>query len=249
MLGGVFGYLDKLLLHHAGNELGAFALVGMGAVFAGIIRAPITSVLIIFEMTGSYELILPLMISNMTAYALARHFQPTPIYEALLEQDEIHLPHPRGRITHALERLRVDDAMTSDLVVLRAPATVATAFEQVSRHNFSTYPVLDDEDHFIGLVSEARVRRTIAENGAQQRVGQLVHEPPHVLPDFPLVRAVLRMNEAKVRQLAVVETNDGNQLLGLLTISDILRAQATAAQDAVAIDRTVLPDYVEEEKF
>lgn len=67
MLGGAFGYFDHSLFHHGGNELGSFALVGMGAVFAGIIRAPITSVLIIFEMTGSYELILPLMISNMTS--------------------------------------------------------------------------------------------------------------------------------------------------------------------------------------
>ena len=94
MLGGIFGYLDKMILHHGGSEVGAFALVGMGAVFAGIIRAPI-SVLIIFEMTGSYDLILPLMISNMSAYALARHFRPVPIYEALLEQDGIQLPRPR----------------------------------------------------------------------------------------------------------------------------------------------------------
>jgi len=59
------------------------------AVFAGVVRAPITSVLIIFEMTGSYGLILPLMIANMSAYALARHYRPTPIYEALIEQDGI----------------------------------------------------------------------------------------------------------------------------------------------------------------
>ncbi len=136
MLGGAFGYLDRLVLHHAGGELGAFALVGMGAVFAGIVRAPITSVLIIFEMTGSYELILPLMISNMTAYAIARHFQPTPIYEALLKQDEIHLPHRGSRITHALESLRVDDAMTKDIVFLRAEATVSKALEQISECSF-----------------------------------------------------------------------------------------------------------------
>ena len=104
MLGGVFGYLDQAILHHATGEVGAFALVGMGAVFAGIIRAPITSVLIIFEMTGSYDLILPLMISNMTAYALARHVRPTPIYEALLHQDGIYLPHRRSRASHALEQ-------------------------------------------------------------------------------------------------------------------------------------------------
>jgi CIC family chloride channel protein len=93
MLGGVFGYVDKLVFHHGGTDVGAFALVGMGAVFAGIIRAPITSVLIIFEMTGSYGLILPLMISNMTAFTFARHFRPSPIYEALLHQDRIYLPH------------------------------------------------------------------------------------------------------------------------------------------------------------
>lgn len=63
----------------------------MGAVFAGIIRAPITSVLIIVEMTGGYSLILPLMIANMLAYGIARYYRPTPIYEALLEQDGVRL--------------------------------------------------------------------------------------------------------------------------------------------------------------
>ena len=75
--------------------MGAFALVGMGAVFAGIVRAPMTSVLIIFEMTGAYGLILPLMVANMIAYGLARHWRHVPIYEALLLQDGVALPHGR----------------------------------------------------------------------------------------------------------------------------------------------------------
>ena len=91
MAGGAVGALDMALLHHSADSLGAFALVGMGAVFAGIIRAPITSVLIIVEMTGGYSLILPLMIANMLAYGIARHYRPTPIYEALLEQDGVRL--------------------------------------------------------------------------------------------------------------------------------------------------------------
>src|SRR5215813_13967215 len=140
MVGGSFGFLDKALFHHAGNELGSFALVGMGAVFAGIIRAPITSVLIIFEMTGSYDLILPLMIANMTAYALARHAQPVPIYEALLLQDNIHLPH-RGRLSHALEQLRVGSAMTAKLVTITATDSVADALRNIENDQFSTYPV------------------------------------------------------------------------------------------------------------
>jgi chloride channel protein, CIC family len=91
MLGGAVGYLDVTVFHHPADSIGAFAVVGMGAVFAGIVRAPMTSILIIFEMTGGYGLVLPMMIANMSAFALARHWRHTPVYEALLEQDGIDL--------------------------------------------------------------------------------------------------------------------------------------------------------------
>jgi len=96
MLGGTVGYIDVAVFHHSSDAIGAFAVVGMGAVFAGIVRAPMTSVLIVFEMTGGYGLVLPLMIANMSAFALARHWRPVPIYEALLAQDGIYLD-PRHR--------------------------------------------------------------------------------------------------------------------------------------------------------
>jgi chloride channel protein, CIC family len=93
MLGGAVGYLDVTIFHHPADSIGAFAVVGMGAVFAGIVRAPMTSILIVFEMTGGYGLVLPLMIANMSAFALARHWRPIPVYDALLLQDGIELPH------------------------------------------------------------------------------------------------------------------------------------------------------------
>jgi CIC family chloride channel protein len=93
MLGGSVGYLDVTIFHHSTDAIGAFAVVGMGAVFAGIVRAPMTSILIVFEMTGGYGLVLPLMIANMSAFALARHWRHTPIYEALLAQDGFYLSH------------------------------------------------------------------------------------------------------------------------------------------------------------
>ncbi len=106
MLGGAVGYLDVTVFHHSADSIGAFAVVGMGAVFAGIVRAPMTSILIIFEMTGGYGLVLPLMIANMSAFALARHWRHTPIYEALLEQDGIDLEseaalHANGQHVHS----------------------------------------------------------------------------------------------------------------------------------------------------
>jgi CIC family chloride channel protein len=91
MLGGAVGYLDVTVFHHPADSIGAFAVVGMGAVFAGVVRAPMTSILIIFEMTSGYGLVLPMMIANMSAYGLARYWRRTPIYEALLEQDGIVL--------------------------------------------------------------------------------------------------------------------------------------------------------------
>jgi chloride channel protein, CIC family len=96
MLGGAVGYLDVTVFHHPTDSIGAFAVVGMGAVFAGVVRAPMTSVLIIFEMTQGYGLVLPMMIANMSAFALARHWRRTPVYDALLEQDGIFLDQPPG---------------------------------------------------------------------------------------------------------------------------------------------------------
>jgi CIC family chloride channel protein len=93
MLGGAVGYIDVTVFHHSQDAIGAFAVVGMGAVFAGIVRAPMTSILIVFEMTGGYGLVLPLMIANISAFALARYWRNVPVYEALLAQDGIHLPH------------------------------------------------------------------------------------------------------------------------------------------------------------
>jgi CIC family chloride channel protein len=244
-LGGVFGYFDHSLFHHGGNELGSFALVGMGAVFAGIIRAPITSVLIIFEMTGSYDLILPLMISNMTAYALARHIRPTPIYEALLIQDDIHLPHRDGRVSHALERLSVRDAMTRRPVTISASSTVAEAIKKVGSLEHSTYPVVDDGDRFVGMISEVRLRRLAAEGAGSDKVQKHADSRPHALAEYPLVRATVRMDKSGVRQLAIIDRKNGNKLIGLLTMSDIVRAHAQAAVEAGDPDRTMVPEFTE----
>jgi CIC family chloride channel protein len=231
MLGGVFGYIDRFALHHSSSDLGAFALVGMGAVFAGIIRAPITSVLIIFEMTGSYGLILPLMISNMTAFALARHFRPMPIYEALLHQDRIYLPHRGARVSHALEQLRVGNAMTKDPVAISATASITEALHQVENDDFSTYPVVANGHRFIGFVTEARLRRIAAEGGQDQSVAAVVERSAQTQPGDTLVHAVVTMERSGARQLGVIDPSDGNRLIGLLTMSDIVRAHARAVID------------------
>ncbi|MBI4751163.1 MAG: chloride channel protein [Acidobacteria bacterium] len=242
MVGGVIGYLDVGLFHHSSAEIGAFALVGMGAVFAGIIRAPITSVLIIFEMTGSYELVLPLMIANMIAYRLARKWRPTPIYEALLEQDNIFLPHPSGKVTHALEQIGVGDAMTTDLITIPADMALPEALEVMSPYDFATFPVVGTQREYLGLVSRARVRRNLALNQGKQTIADIVERVPTVFPDYALVRAVVIMNSSQIRHLAVVDREDERRLLGMITMSDVVREQAVVALDLGVTGKSFTPE-------
>jgi len=226
MLGGIVGFADVELLNHPASEIGAFALVGMGAAFAGIIRAPITSVLIIFEMTGSYGLILPLMIANMTAYGLARHFRPVPIYEALLEQDNIHLPNQTKGTAHALEQIKVSEAMQTNVITLDADLTIAEAVELIQKFEFTTFPVIDKNRNCVGSVSEMRLRRTMAKNGGKTIVRSIMDKCHSLYPDHLLRRAVVRMNQAGVRQLSVIERGETRKFLGIVTMSDIVRVQA-----------------------
>ena len=91
MLGGTVGILAQYIAPFPIAEPGAYALVGMGALFAGIIRAPLTSVFMIFEITQDYQILVPLMVANMLSLAISRRYQPEPIYRALLRQDGIVL--------------------------------------------------------------------------------------------------------------------------------------------------------------
>jgi CIC family chloride channel protein len=232
MVGGAIGFLDVRLLGHPTGEIGAFALVGMGAVFAGIVRAPITSVLIIFEMTGSYGLILPLMIANMAAYAIARHWRPKSVYEALLEQDGVHLPHGGGRGAHALERIMVGEAMTADPVSLPAGISAGEGLRRIAGCDYASFPVIDADGIFLGIVGEAKLRRTCAEGEEGRPVEELAGQAPTITPDEPLVNAVLLMNQYRSGRVAVIDPGDSNHLLGLLTMADIVRAHARAVGEA-----------------
>ncbi len=227
MLGGAFGHLDGLLLGHVDVEHGAFALVGMGAVFAAVIRAPITSILIIFEMTNGYGLILPLMIANSTAYLLARRTDPRSIYEALIEQDGIRLPHKSAGMA-ALSSWRVEQAMTTaGLVVIAADIAVKDALAAL-RPGLSSFPVVDAAGRFVGIISEARLRHRVAEGaGAELVRAQLTHREV-LTGSQPLHDAVVRMNKLGVRQMAVVDADDGARLVGMFAMSDVVRAHASA---------------------
>jgi CIC family chloride channel protein len=222
MLGGAVGALAHWLLPTYTATPGAYALVGMGAVFAGIVRAPMTSVLIIFEMTQDYAVIVPLMISNLVSLFISSRLQRQPIYEALAIQDGIHLPTAETRQRHGQHQLiRV---MRTATEVLPAQLTVREALEQIRSSKFRAWPVTDRRG-VVGVISLPTLQRELAE-GAAKPIAELVDALtfPHVHGDHTLDQALDRMGAARLDVLPVVSRADIHKLEGVITLGDILDA-------------------------
>lgn len=227
MLGGVVGHADQLVFGHSHDSVGAFALVGMGAFFAAVIRAPLTSILIIFEMTGNYRLVLPLMVANTVAFVFARRWQRTPLYEALLEQDGIRLPHRVGA-TSDLRALPVSKAMTTEVVTLGATETIAEALARIGALPHASFPVVHVQGRLLGVMTLARLRRLSAEGRGQDFVGSHARVREYLVSDAPLGDALTAMNRLGVRQMAVVDHAEHGLLVGIVSMSDVMRALLSA---------------------
>ncbi len=214
-LGGAIGTLNGTWLGHTDEPVGAFALVGMGAVFAGVVRAPITSVLIIIEMTRGYSLILPLMIANMTAYVLARRFRAHSIYESLLEQDGIKIEPP---VTHTPMQRRVDGLLGDVQYVTLAPGMSANKVldlcrEPEARH---VYPVVDGDRHLLGIVTpdEVMILASSPELMHVATASDMMRPPVSIRADDEVAAAIEIMLANGLRELPV--TDESGRLLGLI---------------------------------
>jgi CIC family chloride channel protein len=159
MMGAAVGGAAHALFPGSTAGPGAYALVGMGTAFAGIVRTPLTSVFMIFEITRDYTIVVPLMISNMIAFFISQKLQKQPIYEALSDQEGVHLPAGAGRSPDG--RLQVRQAMRSAPPVIRTDLEIAVhvhpdhslslALERMGASGLNVLPV----------VSRANVRQSI----------------------------------------------------------------------------------------
>jgi len=222
MLGGTVGTVAHHLFPAYTATPGAYALVGMGAVFAGIVRAPMTSVLMIFEMTQDYAVIVPLMIANLVSLFIASRLQREPIYEALAVQDGIHLPTAETRQRHG--KRHVTRVMQTAGQLLPAEITVREALERVRWSEVRTWLVTDRRG-VVGVINLSSLEQELAE-GADRKVGELVDALvfPHVHPDQGLDLALERMGANRIEILPVVNRADVHKLEGIVTLQDVLHA-------------------------
>jgi chloride channel protein, CIC family len=229
MLGGTVGTVAHHVLPAYTATPGAYALVGMGAVFAGIVRAPMTSVLMIFEMTQDYAVIVPLMIANLVSLFIASRLQHEPIYEALAVQDGIHLPTAETRQRQG--RRQVIRVMQAASQLLSAEITVQEALERVRLSELRTW-LVSDRRGVIGVINLPTLEREAAE-GAVKLLGELVGKGtfPHVHSDQGLELALERMGANEVDVLPVVSRADVHKLEGILTLRDVLDSYGVSPRD------------------
>jgi CIC family chloride channel protein len=224
MLGGAVGLLTHAIPGNPALQPGAFALVGMGAVFAGIVRAPITSIVMIFEMTNNYSIILPLMIANIISYAVASKISPTPIYDALLQQDGIRLPHAE---MNALRKVTVGAVMSRNVLTVREEIPVMEAFEYIQTlpRQYHAYPVLDGAGRLVGLLTFNDLKRAMASGLGASRLKEIASRDLVVThPELSLDAALIELVRARVSQLPVVMQKNPNNLLGIITMHDLAQA-------------------------
>jgi CIC family chloride channel protein len=223
MLGGAIGAVAHGLLPGYTATPGAYALVGMGALFAGIVRAPMTSVLMIFEMTRDYAVIVPLMIANMTSFFISSRFQKQPIYEALAHQDGIHLPSHSTR--NEPNQRTVLQIMRKTPEILPAEMRVEDVIVQTRASKLRIWPVTE-KDYFLGMLTKETLGRAFVDGRKEQPLKDLVEtlQVPHLHTDHPLHLALERMSKYHLDVLPVVHRADIHKLEGVVTLPDVLNA-------------------------
>jgi CIC family chloride channel protein len=220
MLGGAVGDLERTLIPQLTASIGTYCLVGMGVLFAGFLRAPMTSVFMVLEVSGNYSIIVPVIVANTLAYVISRTLEPTPIFDLLTRQDGLELPSLEEQREEAI--LRVEDAMHAPAgPVLEAEETVERAYQQIQPSGEIIFLVrlspsgwtTVTRDMVVRLKGEGKGELSLGTALPTQRLACL-----H--PDQPLEVALRHVHEAPL--LPVVHRADFRRLEGVISQQDVL---------------------------
>lgn len=225
MLGEAFGRIANLLFPAITAPAGAYALVGMAAFFSGTAHAPVTSILILFEMTGDYRIILPLMLATVVSTLVSRTISPESIYTLKLTRRGVHLQE--GKDIDVMQTLRVEEAMTRevDVVAMDMPLDeLALAFEETHHHGF---PVLDAQNKLAGVVTLRDLERATSVGDIENKtVADIATTDPLIVAyeDEPMWSALRKLGVEDIGRLPVVRREDERELVGMVRRKDIIQA-------------------------
>jgi len=222
--GGAVGVALTRIFPHAGLHPEAYALVGMGAMVAGATGAPITGILLVFEMTNDYAIVLPLMLTVVIANVVARRLEPDNLYSGWLRRRGESIEPGADR--DVLAGLRVGDAYDSSPHTIRDFTPAGALVDYLQQPSQTHFPVLDDDNCVVGMLTVAELGQLAAD---QPSVGPLVlavdlAQPTETLrASDSLLDAIRKMGVRGAAALPVVSETDG-RFLGLISRSEVLTA-------------------------
>jgi CIC family chloride channel protein len=235
MTGALVGLCGQMLFGCGNDVVGAVALMGMGALFASVIRCPLASFMIVFEMTHNYTIMLPLMAGNIIAYVLSVRWHPIGLYDSMLLQDRITIRHmPAYQGGQDWHNLPVKAIMTFDVVSVDGAAGAAESLAKIAGEGRShhAYPVLDQSGTPSGMITHSELEKLKASGSADPVMRHVDRERlVSVSPETSISDVARVLVRSDVLQVPVVQ-QAGGKLLGIVTLHDIARQQ-NAIEDGV----------------
>ena len=222
--GGAFGVALAQLLPNASIRPEAYAIVGMGALVAASTSAPITGILLVFEMTNDYALVLPLMLATVISYVVARRIEPDSLYSGWLRRRGERIEH--GTDETALASLRVRDAYDDRARLVGEHEDVGALLDHLGHDDQLVFPVVDGAGALCGIIDLAdlgRIAKDYANLTALVLANDLAHPAETVTPNETLLDATRRMGVRGVSAVPVVDA-PGGRVLGVLSRHHVLAA-------------------------
>lgn len=228
LLGGAFGRAAQLLLHDPSIDPGAFALVGMGTFFGGVAHAPLSALILVSEMAGSYDLLVPLMMTSGIAFVALRR---TSLYEAQLGSKQDSPVHRASTMLQPFGVIRVRDVMATGRPYVAFGRTTpgVELIVRIDEQSWQdTFPILDDEGKLTGVVSADALRSLAAtpEVALMTIAADLMQRPVFALLDDDLRSATAQMLEAGLRELPVLD--DQGLIVGFIDEMETAKAYLAA---------------------
>ncbi|MFQ5882655.1 MAG: chloride channel protein [Candidatus Methylomirabilales bacterium] len=223
MLGGAYGNIVHDMFPSFTAGPGAYAVAGMGAVFAGAAQAPITAIIIIFEMTGDYRIILPIMSSTVISVLIYNVLNKETIYTLKLVKRGIRFR--AGRDVDVMASIPVRDALTHRLLWVPEEMTVEGFLQKSAEEQHEWFPVLNQAGELIGVVTAQDVQKALGNGDLQAKVGELAtKELVTVTPENSLHDVLVRFHVRDLGHLPVVESSNPRKLVGVISRTHVIRA-------------------------
>lgn len=231
LLGAMFGNSLNSLFPFLDLNPSTFAFVGMGAFFTAISRAPITSIVMLFELTGNYDLVLPLMFSCIIANVTSEKLHLGGIYENLLSRQGIKLNQYTS--PSYLQQFSVKEAMSLDPECVEENISLGSLNRVFQRTTHGALPVVDAEQNLVGIVTRNDLKQALEENLKRNtKVSQVMSKSLIILTeDDNLHQAIISLHEHNIGRLLIVDRHNPKKLIGIMTRSDIINFEATKEID------------------